>query len=167
MKNRRRTTCVEPNGRSTTNHGSSQQISSPPQMFSKATELNSHVTRICSLIQRSIHQSLLLTRNWEDVARGAGILERDAAFVNSAVTTGKRVVTTRVGSIGITPPMMHFKKSFDEVCVVDDPYGVQWTILVHDVRVRLYHQMGLNGPKTTISHINYFCKNREFMLKPH
>ena len=27
--------------------------------------------------------------------------------------------------------------------------------------------MGLNGPKTTISHINFFCKNREFMLKPH
>ncbi len=30
--------------------------------------------------------------------------------------------------------------------------------------MRLYHQMGLNGPKTTISHINFFCKNREFML---
>ena len=50
---------------------------------------------------------------------------------------------------------------------IDDPYGVQWTILVHDVRVRLYYQMGLNGPKTTISHINSFCKNREFTLKPH
>ena len=24
-----------------------------------------------------------------------------------------------------------------------------------------------NGPKTTISQINFFCKNREFMLKPH
>ena len=71
MKNRRRTTSVELNGRSTTNHGSSQQISSPPQMFSKATELNSHVTRLCSLIQRSIHQSLLLTRNWGGVECGA------------------------------------------------------------------------------------------------
>ena len=112
VKNRRRTTCVAPNGRSTTNRGSSQQISSPPQMFSKATELNSHVTRLCSLIQRSIHQSLLLTRNWEDVARGAATREPDAAFVNSAVTTGKRVITTRVGSIGITPLMMHFKQPF-------------------------------------------------------
>ena len=44
--------------------------------------------------------------------------------------------------------------------------SVQWKILVHDVQVRLYHKMGLNGPKTTISHINCSCKNREFMLKP-
>ena len=113
MKNRRRTTCVAPNRRSTTNHGSSQQISSPPQMFSKATELNSHVTRICSLIQRSIHQSLLLTRNGGGVALVVWSLGKpDAAFVNSAVTTGKRVVTTRVGSIGITPLMVHFKQPF-------------------------------------------------------
>ena len=33
--------------------------------------------------------------------------------------------------------------------------------------LRLYHQMGLNGPKTTISHINYFYVNREFVLKTH
>ena len=72
VKNRRNhTTSVAPNGRSTTNRGSSQQISSPPQMFSKATELNSHVTRLCSLIQRSIHQSLLLTRNGGGVECGA------------------------------------------------------------------------------------------------
>ena len=45
----------------------------------------------------------------------------DAAFVNSSVTTGKRVVTTRVGSIGITTIMVHFKESFEKVCVVDDP----------------------------------------------
>ena len=45
----------------------------------------------------------------------------DAAFVGLLVTTVKRVITTRVGSIGITPPMMHFKESFDKVCVVDDP----------------------------------------------
>ena len=36
----------------------------------------------------------------------------DAAFVNSAVTTVKRVITTRVGSIGITPLMVHFKMPF-------------------------------------------------------
>ena len=70
-RRRNHTTCIAPNGRSTTNRGSSQQISSPPQMFSKATELNSHVTRLCSLIQRSIHQSLLLTRNGGGVECGA------------------------------------------------------------------------------------------------
>ena len=91
----------------------------------------------------------------------------DAAFVGQLGTRDPLVITTRVDSIGITPVIVHFKKSFEKVWVVDDPYGVQWTILVHDVRVRLYHQMGLNGPKTTISHINFFCKNREFMLKPH
>ena len=47
--------------------------------------------------------------------------EPDAAFVNSAVTTVKRVITTRVGSIGITTIMIHFKESFEKVCVVDDP----------------------------------------------
>ena len=125
MKNRRRTTSVELNGRSTTNHGSSQQISSPPQMFSKATELNSHVTRICSLIQRSIHQSLLLTRNEGGIARDVWLLARhDAGFVKRSVTAEELVITTRVGSNGITPLMMHFKQSFNEVCVVDDPYGV-------------------------------------------
>ena len=132
VNNRRRTTCAAPNGRSTTNHGSSQQISSPPQMFSKATELNSHVTRLCSLIQRSIHQSLLLTRNGGGVECGVWSLGTcDAAFAGLLVTTVKLVFTTRVGSNGITPLMMHFKQSFNEVCVVDDPYGVHWTILVH------------------------------------
>ena len=126
VKNRRNhTTCVAPNGRSTTNHGSSQQISSPPQMFSKATELNSHVTRICSLIQRSIHQSLLLTRNGGGVVCGAwSPAGHDAGFVKRSVTAEELVITTRVGSNGITPLMMHFKQSFNEVCVVDDPYGV-------------------------------------------
>ena len=115
VKNRRRTTCVVPNGRSTTNRGSSQQISSPPQMFSKATELNSHVTRLCSLIQRSIHQSLLLTRNGGGVECGAwspALENSDAPFVGLLVTTVKRVITTRVGSIGITPLMVHFKQPF-------------------------------------------------------
>ena len=113
VKNRRRTTCVVPNGRSTTNRGSSQQISSPPQMFSKATELNSHVTRICSLIQRSIHQSLLLTRNEGGIARGVWLLARhDAGFVKRSVTAEELVITTRVGSIGITPLMVHFKQPF-------------------------------------------------------
>ena len=37
----------------------------------------------------------------------------DAAFVNSAVTTGERVVTTRVGSIGITGIIVHSKMSFE------------------------------------------------------
>ncbi len=45
----------------------------------------------------------------------------DAAFVNSSVTTGERVVTTRVGSIGLTPLIVHFKESFEKVRVVDDP----------------------------------------------
>ena len=114
-RRRRRTTCVAPNGRSTTNRGSSQQISSPPQMFSKATELNSHVTRLCSLIQRSIHQSLLLTRNGGGDECGAWSPANscDAGFVNGAVTTVKRVITTRVGSIGITPLMVHFKMPFE------------------------------------------------------
>ena len=115
VKNRRNhTTCVAPNGRSTTNRGSSQQISSPPQMFSKATELNSHVTRLCSLIQRSIHQSLLLTRNGGGVECGAWSLGTfDAAFVGLLVTTVKRVITTRVGSIGITGIIVHSKMSFE------------------------------------------------------
>ena len=51
--------------------------------------------------------------------------------------------------------------------VIDDLESVQWKILVRDARARLYHQMGLNGPKTTISHINYFYVNREFVLKTH
>ena len=40
--------------------------------------------------------------------------EPDAAFVNSAVTTVKRVITTRVGSIGITAIIVHFKESFEK-----------------------------------------------------
>ena len=114
VKNRRRTTCVAPNGRSTTNRGSSQQISSPPQMFSKATELNSHVTRLCSLIQRSIHQSLLLTRNRGGVVCNVSMGRSDEAFVGLLVTTEKRVITTRVGSIGITAIIVHFKESFEK-----------------------------------------------------
>ena len=106
------TTCDARNGRSTTNRGSSQQISSPPQMFSKATELNSHVTRLCSLIQRSIHQSLLLTRNWEGVVCKVSMGRRDAAFAGLLVTTVKLVITKRVGSIGITTIMLHFKEPF-------------------------------------------------------
>ena len=38
--------------------------------------------------------------------------KRDAAFVGLLVTTVKRVITTRVGSIGITPLMVHFKQPF-------------------------------------------------------
>ena len=115
VKNRRRTTCVAPNGRSTTNHGSSQQISSPPQMFSKATELNSHVTRICSLIQRSIHQSLLLTRNGGGIPCVVSLVGHDAASANGLVTAGELVITTRVGSNGITTIMLYSKEPFDEV----------------------------------------------------
>ena len=127
-RRRRRTTCDAPNGRSTTNHGSSQQISSPPQMFSKATELNSHVTRLCSLIQRSIHQSLLLTRNWEDVARDVlSLVRHDAASAKRSVTAGELVITTRVGSNGITTIMLYskmpFEKAFDALMTLRASIG--------------------------------------------
>ena len=39
---------------------------------------------------------------------------RDAAFANGAVTTGKLVITMRVGSNGITTIMIYFKEPFDE-----------------------------------------------------
>ena len=92
-------------------------------MFSNVTELNKHVTRLLSLIQPSIHQSLLLTRNGGGDECGAWSPANscDAGFVNGAVTTVKRVITTRVGSIGITAIIVHFKESFEKVCVVDDP----------------------------------------------
>ena len=87
------------------------------KMFSNATEFNSHVTRICSLIQRSIHQSQLLTRNQGGVrcvVSTPATLAHDAAFVNGLVTTGKLVITTRVGSNGITTIMLYFKQPFNE-----------------------------------------------------
>ena len=147
----------------TRNRASSQQISLPPQMFSKTTEFNSHVTRLCSLIQRSIHQSLLLTRNWEDIARDDTSL------------------TTRCG---ICQKVGHSRRT----CDYYESWS-EWDNNDHDVfqrafRRSLTHLWPLerplddfstwltsatllpNGPKTTISHINYFCKNRKFKLKP-
>ena len=40
--------------------------------------------------------------------------ERDAAFAGLLVTTVKRVITTKVGSIGITAIIVHFKESFEK-----------------------------------------------------
>ena len=42
------------------------------------------------------------------------MVQHDAAFASLLVTTAKRVITTRVGSIGITTIMFHFKESFEK-----------------------------------------------------
>ena len=52
---------------------------------------------------------------WRNVAG------HDAAFVGQLGTRDPLVITTRVGSNGITTIMLYFKQPFNEVWRIDDP----------------------------------------------